>query len=46
MLPMEESVPKSVNLLGTNTSQFAIDLYIFVEYGVEVSIDVLTGARV
>jgi len=46
MLPMEESVPKSVNLLGTNTSQFPIDLYIFVEYGVEVSIDVLTGARV
>jgi len=46
MLPVEEAVPKSVNILGQNTSQLAIDLYIFVEYGVEVSVDVLTGARV
>lgn len=46
MLPVEEAVPKSVNILGQNLSAYAIDLYIFVEYGVEVSIDVLTGARV
>ena len=45
-LPVEEAVPKSVNILGTNTSGKAVDLYIFVEYGVEVSVDILTGARV
>jgi len=46
MLPVEEAVPKSVNILGTNTSSKAIDLFVFIEYGVEVSIDILTGARV
>jgi hypothetical protein len=46
MLPVEEAVPKSVNLLGTNLSQKGIDLFVFVEYGVEVSVDILTGARV
>ena len=46
MLPVEEAVPKSVNILGTNTSSLAIDMYIFVEYGVEVNVDILTGARV
>lgn len=46
MLPVEEAVPKSVNILGTNTSGKDVDLYVFVEYGVEVSVDILTGARV
>ena len=46
MLPVEEAVPKSVNILGINTSAKAVDLYIFVEYGVEVNLDILTGARV
>jgi len=46
MLPVEEMVPKSVNILGTNTSSRPIDLFIFVEYGVEVSIDIKTGGRV
>jgi len=46
MLPVEEAVPKSVSILGTNMSSKAIDLFVFIEYGVEVSIDVLTGARV
>jgi hypothetical protein len=46
MLPVEEAVPKSVNILGTNTSGKSVDLYIFVEYGVEVNVDILTGARV
>jgi len=46
MLPVEEAVPKSVNVLGQNMSAKAIDMYVFVEYGVEVSIDILTGARV
>ena len=46
MLPVEMSVPKSIQILGTNSSRKFIDLYCFVEYGVEISIDALTGARV
>ena len=46
MLPVEEPVPKSVSIIGQNQSAKAIDLYVFIEYGVEVAIDVLTGARV
>ena len=46
MLPVEEAVPKSVSILGQNRSQRTIDIFVFVEYGVEVSVDVLTGARV
>lgn len=46
MLPVEQSVPKSVQILGTNYSTQNIDLWVFVEYGVEVNIDLTTGARV
>lgn len=46
MLPVEQSVPKSVQILGTNYSTENLNLWVFVEYGVEVSIDILTGARV
>lgn len=46
MLPVEEAVPKSVNLLGTNLSSKNINIYVIISYGVEVSIDILTGARV
>lgn len=46
MLPVEESVPKSIQVIGTNQSAKAIDLYVFVEYGVDISIDALTGVRV
>lgn len=46
MLPVEEPVPKSVSIVGQNQSAKAIDLFVFCEYGVEVAIDVLTGARV
>jgi hypothetical protein len=46
MLPVEMSVPKSIQILGQNKSAKALDLYCFIEYGVEVSIDALTGARV
>jgi len=45
-LPVEQSVPKSVQILGQNYSQQSVNLWVFVEYGVQVSIDVLTGARV
>ena len=46
MLPVEESVPKSIQILGTNLSSRAIDFYVFIEYGMEIKIDALTGARV
>jgi hypothetical protein len=46
MLPVEEAVPKSVQIIGQNLSAKDIDLYVFIEYQVEVSVDVLTGARV
>jgi hypothetical protein len=46
MLPVEQSVPKSIQLLGQNKSNKAIDLICFIEYGVEINIDALTGARV
>jgi hypothetical protein len=46
MLPVEQSVPKSIQLLGQNLSSKAIDLICFIEYGNEISIDAVTGARV
>ena len=46
MLPVEQSVPKSVQVLGQNLGTLDIRAYVFIEYGVQVSIDVLTGARV
>jgi len=46
MLPVEESVPKSVQIIGQNSCAKIINLFCFIEYGVEVSIDVLSGARV
>jgi len=46
MLPVEQSVPKSVQIIGTNYSQQVIDMWVFIEYGVEINIDLQTGARV
>ena len=46
MLPVEQSVPKSVQIIGQNMSSKACDYWVFVEYGVEISIDALTGARI
>lgn len=46
MLPVEQAVPKSVQIIGQSTSNKAIDLIVFVEYYNSISIDVLTGARV
>lgn len=46
MLPVEEPVPKSVSIIGQNQSARNVDLYVFCEYGVEISIDVLSGNRV
>lgn len=46
MLPVEEAVPKSIQIIGQNMSARAVDYWVFVEYGVEISIDALTGVRV
>ena len=47
MLPAEQSVPKSIQITGQNLSSKAIDLMVFVEFGVDtINIDILTGARV
>jgi hypothetical protein len=46
MLPVEETVPKSVQIIGTSQSALPLDLIVFIEYGCSVDIDILTGARV
>lgn len=46
MLPVEMGVPKSVQIIGENRSSKAMDYIVFIEYGVKISIDILTGARV
>jgi hypothetical protein len=46
MLQVEMAVPKSVQIIGQNMSSKICDYFVFVEYGVEFPIDVLTGARV
>jgi hypothetical protein len=46
MLPVEETVPKSVQIIGQNLSGRTVDYIVFVEYGCGVDIDILTGARV
>lgn len=46
MLPVEQSVPKSVQLIGNSLNNQLLDFFVFVEYGVGVNIDVITGARV
>jgi hypothetical protein len=46
MRPVEMSVPKSIQIIGQNQSVHALDLYCFIEYGNQIDIDVITGARV
>ena len=46
MLPVEQSVPKSIQILGNNLCEKNLDLFVFVEFGTEISIDILTGARI
>jgi len=46
MLPIDEAVPKSISIQGTNMSTASVQFLCFIEYGVQVSVDVLTGARV
>lgn len=46
MLPVEQFVPKSVTIIGSNTSNRPIDLIVFLAYGKEISLDILSGSRV
>lgn len=46
MLPIEQSVPKSIQVIGQNQSSKPINLICFVEYALTVSINLLSGARV
>lgn len=46
MLPVEQQVPKSVQVIGQNSSTQALDLWCFLSYGCELSLDILSGARV
>ena len=46
MLPVEQSVPKSVQIIGINQSARSIDMYCFLSYQSEISIDLFTGSRV
>jgi len=45
-LPVEKSVPKSIQIVGQVEGTKKLDFMIFVEYDVEISVDVLTGVRV
>lgn len=45
-LPIERSVPKSVVIQGVNASAFAVDYYVYLEYGQNLALNVLLGSRV
>lgn len=45
MLPVEQQVPKSVQVIGQNSSTRALDLWCFLSYGCEISLDILSGSR-
>ena len=45
-LPIEVGVSKSVNIVGLNMSAKDLDLYVFLSYSCEVTIDVLSGSRI
>jgi hypothetical protein len=46
MLPIEQQVPKSVQVIGQNITARSLDLWCFMAYGCELSFDVLSGSRV
>jgi hypothetical protein len=45
-LPVEAAVPKSVVLIGTNNSMYAVDYYVFLTYSAELGINIISGSRV
>ena len=46
MLPVEQYVPKSVSIIGQLETTKALSFQIFLEYDLEISVDVLTGTSV
>lgn len=42
-LPNEDGTPKSIQILGTNNTPLTMDLFVFVEYGRQNTVDVVTG---
>jgi hypothetical protein len=46
LLPADESVPRSVQIQGLNICPQSIILYVFVENGVSIGLDVLSGSIV
>lgn len=46
ILPSEEGVSRSVQILGTNSSLKEINLMVFVEFKKSMTIDISTGARI
>lgn len=46
MLPVEQSVPKSVQIIGINQSARSVDLYCFLSYQSIIEIDLFSGSRV
>lgn len=46
ILPSEEGVSRSVQILGKNSSLLDINLMVFVEFGKSMTVDISTGARI
>jgi len=46
ILPSEQGVSRSVQIVGNNVSAATIDIMVFVEFMREITIDISTGARI
>ena len=46
VLPAEENVSRSIQIVGTNTSLLNINLLVFVEFERSMTVDIATGARI
>jgi hypothetical protein len=46
ILPSEQGVSRSVQIVGNNVSSLAIDIMVFVIFNREITIDISTGARI
>ena len=44
-IPAEDSVPKSVQILGRNVANVAITLFVFIEFERSIEIDLVSGAK-
>jgi hypothetical protein len=46
VLPAEENVSRSIQIVGTNSSALTISLLVFVEFERSMTVDIATGARI